>query len=190
MSCAIDKSGLMNLDIVSFTEGSDGVIHCLLIWCTICLVSSCPFSFIVIDDCSVWFGCCHLLDNVTSTFNYFDSNKHCIVQCTAENWTQLNWTRSFSWVQFSLTLRRSSSLVFVQWQTLHCLADSRDRAPFVKNPWRPPILSPNCRRSLQLVAGSVHSEKLNWTVQLSSVQFSTVHRAYVSIAHILKQDVY
>ena len=64
--------------------------------------------------------------------------------------------------------RRSSSPVFVQRQTLRWLADSQ--------------VCPDCEEpamtaeSSQVVAGSMHSGKPNWTEQFSWVRFSSVSR--------------
>jgi len=71
--------------------------------------------------------------------------------------------------------RRSSSPVFIQRQTLRWLADSQ--------------VCPDCEEpattaeSSQVVAGSMHSGKLNWTVELSWVQFPAVYWALLRCSH-------
>jgi len=100
--------------------------------------------------------------------------------------TELNWIVQLSSVQFSAVhwtgdeLRRPSP-VFIQWQTLHWLNDSRECASIVKKLRRPPISSPNRRVSSQVVTGSMQRGKLNWTVQLSWVQFAAVYLATVAL---------
>jgi len=126
---------------------------------------------------------------------------HCKAQCTAENWTELDWTEldrsvQLSSVQFSavhwtgnelwrpatvlgsqepsmaiskpVASRRSSSPVFVQRQTLRWLVDWQ----VCLDCEEPATNADFVAESSQVVAGSVHSGKLNWTEQLSWVEFS------------------
>jgi len=105
------------------------------------------------------------------------------------NSTQLDWTGSFSSVQFSFPLwiepatscddrpavagRRSSSPVFVQRQTLRWLAKSMPRfwRTCDVRQFRRRIVADRCRSSpVQCTAGNW--TELNDPVQLSSVQFS------------------
>ena len=117
------------------------------------------------------------------------------------NSTELNWTGSFSWVQFSFPLwiepattgdgrhrfltvkavdkpatavasRSSSSPIFVQRQTLRWLADSQ----MSRDCEEPATTADFVTESLQIVAGSIHSGKLNWTESFSWVEFSSVSR--------------
>jgi len=122
-------------------------------------------------------------------------------QCTAGNWTKLNSTERFSSVQFPAVnwtgddlqrfgdeiggRRRFFTIATHLWigQSTQCLSldenwrraattgdgrrrfvDGRRRFLTVKNLWRP---SP-------VVAGSIHSGKLNWTQLNDPVQFSSV----------------
>ena len=122
---------------------------------------------------------------------------------TQPNW--LNWTGSFSSVrlssvQFSAVhwtsdgLRRPTTAVAGSWQWRTC--DGRRRSSQLVAGFRPttdvalierftrvcpdyeePATNTNfVAESLQVVAGSIHSGKLNWTEQFSSVEFSSVSR--------------
>jgi len=100
---------------------------------------------------------------------------------TELNSTQLNWTGSFSSVQFSFPQwfepatscdgrRQSSQLVARFRPTTDIALTAQEYAPIVKNLRRPPISS-------RIVAGrrrfnTQRETELNGTVQLSSVQFS------------------
>jgi len=112
---------------------------------------------------------------------------------TELNWTELNWIVQLSAVQFSAVhwtgddlRRRRASPVFVQRQTSRWLTDSQ--------------VSPDCEEPAMtadfvakywhVVAGSIHSRKLNWTeqfswVELSWVQFPAVRWALDRIDEIL-----
>jgi len=88
------------------------------------------------------------------------------------NWTELNWTGSFSSVQFSF-------LLCIEPATS---CDHRRRRTF--------LTVKNVRRPSPVVAGSVHSGRLNWTelndpVQFSSVQFSSVQSSSVQFSFTL-----
>ena len=109
---------------------------------------------------------------------------------------KLNWTVQFGCVQFSSPLcTEPATAVACSWQWTTC--DSHRQSSQLVAGFRPttdialierftrvcpdyeePATNTNfVAESLQVVAGSIHSGKLNWTEQFSSVQFPAVHWA-------------
>jgi len=89
---------------------------------------------------------------------------HCKAQCAAENWTQLG--RSVSWVQYSavhwtLTGDESSQLVAGFRPVIDCKPTIRESVGLPPLLWR--TTANFVAESSQVVAGSVHSGKLNST---------------------------
>jgi len=97
------------------------------------------------------------------------------------NWTELDRSVQFSWVQFSFPVciepatscddRRSSSPVFVQRQTSHWLADSRGCAPDCEEP---ATTANFVSESSPVQCTAENLTELNSSVELSWVQFPAV----------------